>query len=320
MGKINENKGLHGQRASRSLLAITLAASLAAFGCTTNQNLGNGTPTRSGPDVRTAPTSGVTTGGETYTPPVPPPLPQSMTSSYTRAEALPTVTARVTPRATARPVARGTERVIRRSPDQAAAIMAGRQALGGRYLGVVSPGMSNQQYVSANFQTGAFQNPALRANPQVTINSSISSEPMPAISSGAGEGVFDASGALTTATTGTTAAATIAGDTTTTATSAATIPVGTFAATGTLPTVASSGIPSVTAASLGTGRSTVAGASTAGTTTGTTAAATVSTPTTAIGSASGAVRLTRGTNGSVTVTNTTSSSTATPARSTGRNQ
>ena len=74
MGKLNKTKDL--------LLAASLAASLVAFGCTTNQNLGNGTPTRSGPDVRTAPTSGVTTGGETYTPPMPPP----MTSSYSRSE------------------------------------------------------------------------------------------------------------------------------------------------------------------------------------------------------------------------------------------
>jgi hypothetical protein len=313
MGKLNEDKGLTGRRIVRPLLAISLAASLAAFGCTTNQNLGNGTPTRSGPDVRTAPTSGITSGGETTTPPAPPP----MTSSYTKSEALPAVTVRT--------AARGTSGVIRRSPDEAAAIMAGRQALRGQYLGVVSPGLSNQQYVSANLQTGAFQNPSLQANPQVTINSSISSPPVPAISSGAGEGTIDAGGILTTS--GTTAAATFTGtDTTATAASAATLPTGTFAGTGTLPTVASSGLPTVTAASVGAGRTTVAGTTTTGTTTtgttttGTTAAATA-TGTTAIASRTGALRVLRTSTGSVTVTNVGSSTTSgTTTTGTGRNQ
>jgi hypothetical protein len=300
MGNSKERKGLPGQRTLRPLLAMTLAASLAAFGCTTNQNLGNGTPTRSGPEVKTAPTSGVTSGGETATPVTPPP----MTSSYTRAEALPTVTARAA--ATTRPVARGTERVIRRSPDEAAAIMAGRQQLAGRYLGVVSPALSNQQYVSANLRTGEFQNPALVTNPQLTINSSISSPPLPAI----GPGVDTA---LTT-TTGTTAAATVAG-TASTGTSATTV--------GTLPTVASSGIPPVTAASVGTGRATAVAGTT--TTTGTTASVTVTAPATAIGSATGNIRVMRSTSGAVTVTNATSSATATPTTATpttasGRNQ
>ena len=290
MAKTYENRDLYGQRTLRPLLAITLAASLAAFGCTTNQNLGNGTPARSGPEVRTAPTSGVTTGGETYTPPMPPP----MTSSYTRSEAMPVVTARTAPR--------GTERVIRRSPDEAAAIMAGRQQLNGRYLGVVSPGLSNHQYVSASVDTAALQNPALRTNPQMSINSSISSQPTAAINSGAGG--LDAGGVLVT-TDGTTAAATVAGTGTTTS----------GVRVGTLPTVASSGIPTVTAASAGTGRTTVTGASTAGTTTTTATAASVQ-PGTAIGSARGNVRVVRGTSGSVTVTNTTT----TPTTASGRNQ
>lgn len=118
MGKLNEKNGLW-QRTSRSLLAVSLAASLAAIGCTTNQNLGNGTPTRSGPDVRTGPTSGVTSGGESYTPPMPPP----MTSSYSRPEVVPTTT-----------------RSIRLSPGEAAAIMAQHQVSRVRYLGVSNPG------------------------------------------------------------------------------------------------------------------------------------------------------------------------------------
>jgi len=163
MGKLNEKKDLW-QRTSRSLLAVSLAASLAALGCTTNQNLGNGTPTRSGPDMRTAPTSGVTIGGETYTPPLPPP----MMSSYSRPESLPTASTRT----------------IRRSPAEAAAIMAQHQATRGVYLGVSNPGPNRSD---VNVQTGQFVNPAMLVNPQRTVNSSISSQPTSVINTGAGE-------------------------------------------------------------------------------------------------------------------------------------
>jgi len=220
MGKLNERKDLW-LRTSRSLLAVSIAASLAAFGCTTNHNLGNGTPTRSGPDVRSAPTSGVTTGGETYTLPPPPP----MTSSYSGPDSRPT----------------SSTRTIRRSPDEAAAIMAGHQASRGVYLGVTNPG-PNGGVVDP--QTNRVVNPSMLVNPQLTVNSSLSSSPTSAINTGAG----DAAGA---APAGGTAAVTIAGT-----------------ATGTLPIVASSRVPSVTAAS-----------------------------------ASAPIRITRGTTGSVTVTN-----------------
>ncbi len=285
MGKLNHDNDFHGQRTSRSLLAITLAASLAALGCTTNRNLGDGTPTRSGPDVRTAPTSGVTSGGERTMPP-------PMTSSYTRVEALPEVTARV----------------IRRAPDEAAAIMARHQAARGRYLGVVDPGrLSGRGYISESIHTGAFVNPALATNPQVTVNSSISSQPTAGISSGADGTSVDAGGVLVT---GTTAPATIRGSTTPTA--AATGPTG-FAATGTLPTVASSGIPTVTAASAGAGRATTTAPP------ATVPTATTATPTTAgsaLGSVSSPVRILRSTTGAVTVTNVDPSS----PRTSGRNQ
>jgi len=150
MGKLNEKKDLW-QRTSRSLLVVSLAASLAAFGCTTNQNLGNGTPTRSGPDVRTGPTSGVTTGGESYTPPLPPP----MTSSYSRPEVAPTTT-------------RITTGSIRRSPAEAAAIMAQHQATRVRYLGVSNPG-PNGGVVDPQTDRGVL------VNPQATVSSSLSS-------------------------------------------------------------------------------------------------------------------------------------------------
>src|SRR5687768_6545260 len=164
MGKNLTYNDLHGRRATRSLLAVSLAASLAAFGCTTNQNLGNGTPVRSGGELRSAPTSGVTSGQERSTPP-------PMTSSYTRAEVLPTVTPRSVSRA-----------------DRAAAIMAGHQATRGRYLGVVNPGPGSRPYVSDQVAliTAVPPNPSLQTNPQLTVNSSISSNPSPAINSGAG--------------------------------------------------------------------------------------------------------------------------------------
>lgn len=246
MGKLN-----HG-------LAITLAASLAALGCTTNQNLGNGTPTRSGPEVRTAPTSGVTSGGETYTPPVNPP----MTSSYNRSQVLPTMK----------------PRLIRRSPDEAAAILAGNQPLHGRYLGVVSPGAATRVGYQSDGNRN-YVNPALQTNPQLTVNSSISSQPNEVINTTA-EGAVVA---------GTTAAATIPGTATPTT-----------AATTLLPTFASAGNPTVTAASVGLGRTPAQAAATTTTTAPTTA--TTAAATTRVGAVTAPVRIIRNT-GTVTVTN-----------------
>ncbi|HEX6095184.1 MAG TPA: hypothetical protein VF432_02585 [Thermoanaerobaculia bacterium] len=291
MGKFNNDNGLNGQRISRSLLAISFAASLAALGCTTNHNIGNGTPTRSGPDVRTAPTSGVTSGGETATPVNPP-----MTSSYNRAEVLPAVTSRT---------------IRRRSPDEAAAIMAGRQALRGRYLGVVSPGSGSRPYESANIQT--YQNPAMLTNPQITINSSISSPATPIDGIADADTLFVTTGTTADATTGavttgTTAAATVAGTgTTPTPTAAgAGLPVGAFAGVAASPTFASANTPSVTASSVGLGRTTAARTARTGTaTTGTTTAATTGTTAAGVrvGTVTSPVRVMRATSGSVTVTN-----------------
>jgi hypothetical protein len=294
MGKTHISKDLQKRRTSRSLLAVSLAASLAAFGCTTNLNPGNGAPARSGPEIRTTPTSGISTGSETATPP-------PMTSSYTRAEVMP----RVTPR------------LIRRSPAEAAAIMAGRQALRGRYLGQANPGPGNRPYASD--YAGGFVPPALLTNPQLTINSSISSPSTSAINSGAGGvGVGTDTGVLVTAgvTTGTTAAATLAGTTTgavagTTGTGVG-LPAGAFAAVRPTVTESIANNPAVTAASVGVGRTgvPVTGTTTAATTatTTTTTGATAATTATAAGtttaaSTAGAVRIIRGTTGGVTITN-----------------
>lgn len=340
MGKKLNSNDLTGQRTMRSLLAVSLAASLAAFGCTTNQNLGNGTPVRGGGDLRSAPTSGVTSGQERATPP-------PMTSSYNSASALP----RVTPRNASR-------------ADRAAAIMAGQQtARRGTYLGVVSPGSGGRGYASDQIAgAGVYQptNPALLTNPQLTVNSSLTSGPTAAINSGAGGvgggvgggaivagatvgttgAAFGTTGAIGAAgTIGATPTVTGAGAGTTATTAAAVVnggdaplgspavgtglPVGAFAATTLSPTGAIAGIPSVTAASVGAGRTggvapltatpatlTSGNASGAGANNGTTAV-TANANTTTNTTASGNVRIIRGANGRAIITNT---------NTTGRNQ
>jgi hypothetical protein len=157
MSKILKMKYLFGQQ---SLLAMSLAVALAAFGCTTDRTLGNGRPT-DGSDVRTTPTGGAITGSETAQP-----LPPSMTSSYSRPEALPRVT----------------RSIQRLSPDEAALIMA-QQRPKYRVLGPVSPALSGNLYYSANLVTGQWQNPAMRTNPELTINSSLTSSPSTGVAS-----------------------------------------------------------------------------------------------------------------------------------------
>ena len=290
MGKLQISNDLQKRRTTSSLLAVSLAASIAAFGCTTNLNPGNGTPTRSGPELRSAPTSGVTSGSETVAPP-----PKPMTSSYTRAEMLPTVSKRT---------------ITRRSPEEAAAIMAGRQVLRGRYLGPANPGPGNRPYVSDS--AGGFVNPAMLTNPQLTINSTISSPS----TTGIGNDGLVATGVVNTTATGTTAidttaVATVAGTTTGTVTTGTGVglPAGTFASVRPATTESISNNPSVTTASLGAGRSGTTVSGTAATTTTTAAATTVTNATSAnTTSVTGGVRIVRGTEGAVTITNASSGS------------
>jgi hypothetical protein len=150
--------------AARTLLAFSLVASLAAFGCTTNRTHGDGEPYVGAPNVGTSPSS------STYGTSVPT-TPQPMTSSYRGDDQ-----ARVT--TTARPAPH------RLTADEAALIMADHLPRV-RVLGPVNPA-GGRGYVSDTVVTGQFVNPAVLVNPQVTINSSISSPPVPAISSGAG--------------------------------------------------------------------------------------------------------------------------------------
>src|SRR5688572_8456540 len=105
-------KNLNERPAARAIVALSLTASLAAFGCTTNRTPGNGDPYRSNPGVgpTAAPTSGITGTSSGTTVPDPP-----MMSSSTHVEALPTVNAR--------------SKRLPLSPDEAAAVMAGHTSL-----------------------------------------------------------------------------------------------------------------------------------------------------------------------------------------------
>lgn len=168
MSKALKNSNLSQRSSVRSLLAISLTLSLATFGCTTDRTLGNGDPVTT-PGVRTSPTGGSsigsesTTSGQTSL--------QSMTSSSSaRFDALPVVTPRG-----------------RLTHAQAAAIMAQYQSAPRvRVLGPAMPGDAGRPYASDGVVTGQFINPALITNPQVTVNSSISSTATPVVISGAG--------------------------------------------------------------------------------------------------------------------------------------
>lgn len=269
MVKPNQSNDLNKRRGVSALAAITLTASLAAFGCTTNLNPGAGTPTRITPDIRTTPTGGAPIGTENA-PPVPPP----MTSSYTRQEVMPNVSA--------------IPRSLHHTPDEAAAIMAGNAPLRGRYLGVVSPGAAQRAYVSD--RTAALQQLPPYSTPEQTINSSIVSPPTTVVSSGAGT-VDSSSAAVIGAVSGTP-----------TPTAAATLPTTTALTTLTpSPTTAITGNATVTAASVGTVSPTTAA------TTVTPTATTTATPTVTSANstvvASSPVRIERSAAGT-TVTNT----------------
>jgi hypothetical protein len=92
-----------------------------------------------------------------------------MTSSYQGSEVLPPASSRTLPLSAA----------------EAAAVMAQHQSLQPRVLGVSNPGPAGRAYVSDG-RTNQFSFPALATNPQLTVNSSISSYPVAAITSGAG--------------------------------------------------------------------------------------------------------------------------------------
>jgi len=204
---------LFASKGLRVIAAAALAAGLTTFGCTTNHMPGNGEPGVSGAPTMPTSTPGSSSGTE-GTPPQKPP----MASSYNRVDAL--------------------------------AVAAANASFRGRYLGVADPGPSPTGG-APTAPTGQFVNPSLYANPEVTVNSSISSEPTPVTGVGTGSGgggvVFvapstavgttaavtsNATVSVASPTTLTTAAPTITSNpsVTTAATAAAPFTVGQFAA------------------------------------------------------------------------------------------
>lgn len=265
MAKINPSNDLNRPRGTSALLAIGLAASLAAFGCTTNMNPGAGTPTRITPEIRTSPTSGEPIGTENVQP-----LPPPMTSSYNEQSVLPTTNA-------------GARRSIHHTAAEAAAIMAGAQPPRGRYLGVSNPGSIARGYSSDRVAMAQLARPPYSVNEQ-TVNSSIVSPPTGVVNSGAG-GVDTTNAAIITSSPTTTAAATLP----------ATTSLGVVTPTATT-SIANN--PTVTAAS--SGAPTIASTST--TTPAVTTVSNASVTTT--NASSTPVRIVRSSTGSPTVTNT----------------
>lgn len=80
MSKMLKNNKLSERPAIRTLFAISLCASLVAFGCTTDRNLADGDPVVT-PGLRTSPTGGMPSGSEVPT--FPPPMMSSSLETAT---------------------------------------------------------------------------------------------------------------------------------------------------------------------------------------------------------------------------------------------
>lgn len=264
------------------LAAASLAATLAAYGCTSNQYSGNGQPTNMTP-MNHSTTYGSSSGTEGVQP-----LP--MSSSY------------------ANPAAR-------RVDVDALANLAAQQGFRGRVLGPSDPGGTS----GVTIASGGFQSPADAVFPQATVNSSINSQPVPVITggaAGAGITIANASTAGGATVTGagtavaTTAAATTAPPTTagvTAATAGTTVagsqsfqsalmnstpaPQATGTANRTLPTV------------VATGRATTTRSTAASSATRATSALTVTRSATGAVVATSPIAIQAGANGSVMMTN-----------------
>ncbi|HEX7154650.1 MAG TPA: hypothetical protein VF618_24405 [Thermoanaerobaculia bacterium] len=185
MTKINHSNKI---QFGRTLVAVSLAASLAAWGCSTNRMPDSGRPE---PGVSRSPSA---TPGQSTSP----------TGNGMISAANTSVTYGV-----------GSQHSAQSAADQAATQMRNLQARNGLNLGPAAP--ANGTVVNAQ-ASGQFINPAQFTNPQPTINSSISSGPNAVIASGAGEGdatFLGGEAGLTTGavagTTGLTGAATVAG-------------------------------------------------------------------------------------------------------------
>lgn len=289
MSKSLSKSNLSERSATRPLLAVFLCASMAAFGCTTDRNLGNGDPVVT-PGVRSVPTGGSSAGSESE--PVPPPMMSSSTDG-------------------------SHPRIARLTADQAAAIMAQQQRV--RVLGPASPDNGGRPYVSDRMML-----PSQQIQSQYSVNSTIYSGPTAAVTTGAGEAVAGSDAAPSFLDTGTAATGTtVSGGTTVTnaagpvITPAASVVTPTSSAVSTPAAFASVGTLSPTAAAVVNPPASISGspaiattssARTAGTTATTNRTATTNTTatnanvTTNVGVAN-PVRVMNA-NGRVTITNT----------------
>ncbi len=266
-------------------LAVTsLALTLAFLGCTSNQYAGNGQPTMLTPTQNSVDHSSTygSSSGNAGTPP--------MASSFTYV---------------------GSSRV----DVDALANLAAEQGYRGRILGPADPGGYG---AGVTIATGQFVSPALIANPQVTVNSSISSGPMPA--TGAVFGVDTGPLAAATGISGTAGSTAVTISTTPSGTTTVTPAVPTTAAsmmtaagtnaaltatTANAPLVATTGNPALTAAAIR-----VPTTAAATTSSRTTAPATLRTAT-ATGTIAGGIRIETGSSGNILVTNVSSTAPAT---------
>lgn len=140
------------RRWSVPALSLTMTISLAAFGCTTNQ-------------FRTAgePAAGTRAGGSV--------TPSMSTTPGSAGRAIP-----------ATMISAAVDPVV-----DAIAVIEADRAYQGRVLGPAAPG-NGAPSLSQQIATGQFISPSVLANPQMTVNSSVSSAPVPAIVSGAAGG------------------------------------------------------------------------------------------------------------------------------------
>ena len=270
------------------LAAASLAATFAAYGCTSNQYAGNGQPTMVTPTVNSSNHS-TTYGSSSGTVP--------MSSSYMNP---------------------ATSRV----DVDALANLAAQQGFRGRVLGPSDPGGT----AGIAIATGGFQSPADIVYPQQTVNSSINSQPTPVITGGdASNGITIANasvaGGATVTGVGTTAAATTG---TTATTGALTSSVGGTTVAGTqafqsalmnsTPAPQATGTVNPTLKTVvATGRPATATRAAVSTSASRTSAATSAARTTTTGNGSVAatapIQLQTGSNGSITMTNTATKAT-----------
>ncbi len=208
----------------RKVLPISLILTVALLGCSLNRTPGDGQPVTATPSMGTATTPGTSYGN------------RPMTSSY------------------ATPSTSNADRAA-----QAAQIMRDHQLYQPRFLGYLNPTPRVQSMAQQAPDSSLYLSPSQQANPQLTVNSSISSGPYPVVTGGSDAVVLPAGTTVTgttAATTGTTgavtAASTVAGTTGTTATTNATsIPLNPTLTSGATisPNVASSALPGMASAS-----------------------------------------------------------------------